>query len=40
MHARIRQVCKDSGIGEAAAEQIVANYTKTGFQPFMFEVVK
>jgi len=40
MRARIRQVCKNSGIGEAAAEQIVTNYTKTGFQPFMFEVVK
>ena len=40
MHARIRQACKDSGISEAAAERIVANYTKTGFQPFMFEVVK
>lgn len=40
MHTRIRQVCKVSGISEENTEQIIANHTKTGFQPFMFEVAK
>ena len=40
MHTRIRQACQDSNISEESTTQIIANYERTGFQPFMFEVVK
>lgn len=39
MERRIREACAESRITSENTDRIVANYRKTGFHPFMFDVV-